>query len=42
MALRAFLVALKLPQYEVVMLGTGFDDPALFATFDEEDVTTMR
>ena len=24
------------------MLGTGFDDPALFATFDDKDVTTMR
>ena len=41
MALRAFLVALKLPQYEEVLLGTGFDDPGLFATFDQVDVQTM-
>ena len=42
MALRAFLVALKLPQYEEVMLGTGFGDTSLFVTFDQEDLQTMR
>ena len=41
-ALRAFLVALKLPQYEEVMLGTGFGDTSLFVTFDQEDLQTMR
>ena len=24
------------------MIGTGFDDTALFATFNKEDVKTMR
>ena len=40
-ALRAFLVALKLPQYEEVVLGAGFDDVAAYAAFDGEDVHTM-
>ena len=42
MALRAWLVALKLPQYEEVVLGAGFTDIAAFATFDESDVQTME
>ena len=41
MALRAFLIALKLPQYEEILLGSGFDDVALFATFDNDDVKIM-
>ena len=40
-ALRAFLVALKMPQHELTMLGAGFDDVATFATFDDVDVQTM-
>ena len=40
-ALRAFLVALKMPQHELTMLGAGFDDVVTFATFDDVDVQTM-
>ena len=42
MALRAFLIAHKLPQYEECFLGAGFDDVAAFATYDGEDVNTME
>ena len=42
MALRAFLVALRLPQYEECVLGLGFDDVAAFATFDDDDVKEME
>ena len=42
MALRAFLVALKVPQHELLMLGAGFDDVAAFVTFDNEDVKAME
>ena len=42
MALRAFLVALKLPQYEEIVLGLGFDNVGDFATFDDEDVKNMK
>ena len=42
MALRAFLIAHKLPQYEECFLGAGFDDVAAFAIFDGDDVKTME
>ena len=42
MALRAFLVALELPQYEECVLALGFDDVAAYATFDNEDVEAME
>ena len=42
MALRAFLVALRCPQHEEIMLGLGFDDVAAFATFDDDDVQAME
>ena len=42
MALRTLLIALKVPQYEEVLLGAGFDDVAAFATYDNDDVKTME
>lgn len=42
MALRALLIALKVPQYEEILLGAGFDDVAAFATYDDDDVKTMQ
>ena len=41
-ALRAFLIALKVPQHEETLLGAGFDDVAAFATFDSDDVKSME
>lgn len=42
MALRAFLIILKLPQYEDFLLGAGFGDVAAYATFSDDDVETME
>ena len=42
MALRALLIALKVPQYEELLIGAGFDDVAAFAIFDGDDVKTME
>ena len=42
MALRALLVALKIPQYELMLIGLGFDDVAAFAAFDSDDVKEME
>ena len=41
-ALRAFLIALKVPQYEECVLGLGFDDVAAYFTFDNADVEAME
>ena len=42
MALRTLLIALKVPQYEEILLGAGFDDVASFATYNDDDVKTME
>ena len=42
MALRALLIALKVPQYEELLIGAGFDDVTAFAIFDGDDVKTME
>ena len=41
-ALRALLIALKVPQYEECVLGLGFDDVAAYFTFDNADVEAME
>ena len=41
-AVRALLIALKVPQYEEILVGAGFDDVAAFASFDSDDVKTME
>lgn len=39
--MRAWLGALKLPQYEEVFLSNGYDDPSALALLEESDLDVL-